>query len=174
MLRIGVRTRIRRLIDQAVLVALGIGEHRRIFFADTLFAKVVEAKISDDAVDPGVERALKAKAAQVLVGLQKGVLVNVLCVGFGTGEAEREPQNTLVVVADEFFERGAIATLRLSDQSVVVHATKSLGEGFSRYCRVSCATARGHPNTQYGFGRHLGFLYISFCCKGIDVTIKVS
>ena len=135
---------------------------------------MVEAKVGDDAVDPGIERALKTEAAQVLVGLQKGVLINVLCVGFRTGEAEREPQNTLVVVADEFFERGAIATLSLSDQSVVVHATKSLGEGFSRSYRVICATARAHPNTQYGFGRDLGFLYISFCCKGIDETARVS
>src|SRR5256885_1884218 len=68
-LGIGVRACVRRLIDQAVLVAFGIGEHRRVFFADPLFAKVVEAKIGDDAVDPGIERALKTEAAQVLVGL---------------------------------------------------------------------------------------------------------
>jgi predicted short-subunit dehydrogenase-like oxidoreductase (DUF2520 family) len=68
----------------------------------------------------------------------------------------------LIVVANKLFERSSVATLRLSDQSVIVHATKSLGEGFSRTRRVGCAAARAHPNTQYGFGRHLGFLYMSF------------
>src|SRR4051812_33092332 len=168
------RARVRRLVDQAVLVAFRICEHRCVFFADTLLTQMVEAKIGDDAVDPGVERAFEAEAAQVLERLQESVLVNVLGFGFRSGESKGQPQNTLVVMANEFFERSMIATLRLSYQSVIVHATKSLGEGFYRRCRIRCATARAHPNTQYGFGRHGLVLYIPFICKGIDEERAVS
>src|SRR3954449_3612429 len=81
---------------------------------------MIETKIRHDAVNPGVEGALEAEAAAVLVGLEKCILVNVLSVLLSSGEMESEPKNRLIVMAHEFLESGAVPALRLPDQHRVV------------------------------------------------------
>src|SRR5258708_7264780 len=83
---------------------------------------MVEAKIGHNAVNPRIERALETKASDVLVGLEEGVLVNVLGVVLGAGEMERQPQNGLIVVTHQFLEGGAVPALRLADEDRIVDA----------------------------------------------------
>ena len=48
-------------------------------------AKLIQAQICDDTVDPSVEGALKPEVSDVPVGLQEGFLVNVLGVVLAAG-----------------------------------------------------------------------------------------
>src|SRR5208282_2837917 len=70
----------------------------------------------------GVERTLEAKAANVLVCLEEGILINVLRVVLGAGEMQRQPQHRLVVVPHQLLEGSAVAALRLADQYRIVDA----------------------------------------------------
>jgi hypothetical protein len=83
---------------------------------------MIEAQIGYDPVNPGVKGTLEAKAADVLVGLQKRVLVDVLSVLLSSGEMEGEPQYGLIVMTYEFLEGGAVSALRLADQHRVVYS----------------------------------------------------
>ena len=81
---------------------------------------MVEAKIGDDAVDPGIERALEPEAPQVAISLKEGFLVDVLGVVFRGGQPQRQSQNCLVVLAHQLLEGGAVPALRLTDQDAIV------------------------------------------------------
>ena len=83
---------------------------------------MIEAKVGHNPVDPGVEGTFKTKAANVLVCLEEGILVDVLRVVFRTGKVESESQDSLVVVTYEFLEGSAVAPLRLADQHRIVYA----------------------------------------------------
>ena len=83
---------------------------------------MIETQIGHDPVNPRVEGTLEAKAADVLVGLEEGVLIDVLGVVLGPGEMKSQPQHRLIVVTHEFLEGGAVSALRLSDQHRVVYA----------------------------------------------------
>jgi hypothetical protein len=83
---------------------------------------MVEAQIRHDAVDPGVERALKAEAADVDVSTQKSFLVDVLPVFLGAGEMNRQPEYGPVILANQFFKGGGIAELCSTDELRVVYA----------------------------------------------------
>src|SRR5208282_1340754 len=83
---------------------------------------MIETEISYDAVDPGIERALEAKAWQVYVRPKKRFLINVLTILLRTGQMDGEAQHGVVVLLDQFFEGGGIALLGLADKQGVVHA----------------------------------------------------
>jgi hypothetical protein len=95
---------------------------RRVFFAHVPFAQMVEAKIGDDAVNPGVEGTLEAEAPQVFVGLQKGLLVDILRVGFRSGQVQSQAKNGVIVMTHEHLEGCTVSLLRLADQSRIVNA----------------------------------------------------
>ena len=82
---------VRNLLQHVVLFAGMVGGYGCIFLPHVPFTKMVEAEIGDDPVDPGVERTFETKAAEIFVRLQKGVLVNILGVGFRSGEVKSEP-----------------------------------------------------------------------------------
>src|SRR5207245_3235999 len=96
--------------------------HRRVLLAHAFLTQVIKAQIGHDPVNPGVEGALKTKAADVLVGLEEGVLVDVLSFVLGAGEMKSEPQHRLVVMPHQFLEGSAVAKLRLADQHRIVNA----------------------------------------------------
>src|SRR5258705_2028656 len=83
---------------------------------------MVEAEVGDNPVNPGIERTLKTKARQVLVGFKEGILMDVLRVRFRTGEVKSQAQDRLIVVTHENLESRAVPPLRLPDQSRVVNA----------------------------------------------------
>ena len=83
---------------------------------------MIQAEIGDDAVDPRVEGTLETEAAQIFVGLEEGLLINVLGVRFRSRQVQRQPQNRLIVMTHQHFEGRAVALLRLPDQARVVNA----------------------------------------------------
>src|SRR6266481_4398839 len=83
---------------------------------------MVEAEIGDDAVNPGVERTLETETAQIFVSLEECILMNILGVGFRSGEVKSQAQNRLIVMTDQDLEGRAVSLLRLPDQSRVVNA----------------------------------------------------
>src|SRR6267142_2505861 len=99
-----------------------IGGDGSVFLSDISLAQMVEAEVGNDPVNPGVERTLETETPEVFVGLEEGILMNVLGVGFRSGEVESEAQDRLIVMTDEDLESRAVAPLRLSDQSGVVDA----------------------------------------------------
>ena len=102
-------------------ISVGIGCDRRIFFTYLLFPDVVQAQIGHDPVNPGVKRALKPEAPDVLVGLQERVLINILGFVFRSGKVQCEPQHRLVVVVYQFLERSTAAALRLANEHRVIN-----------------------------------------------------
>src|SRR6266436_1571826 len=125
-LRVSSRASIGHLVEDGVFFAGGVGGHGSVFLPDLSLAEVIETEIGDDAVNPGVERALEAKTAYILVGLEEGLLEDVLGVMLGSGEVQGKPQYGLVVMANQFLEGGAIAALRLADQHRIVDAAATL------------------------------------------------
>src|SRR4029077_11428608 len=85
-LRARSRPAVRHLLQQVVLAAGRILSHGCILFSYLLLTRMFEEKVSDNPVDPGVEETFKAKAANVLVRLEEGILVDVLRVVFRTGK----------------------------------------------------------------------------------------
>src|SRR5205814_5057857 len=83
---------------------------------------MVEAEVGDDAVNPCVERTLETETAQIFVSLEECILMNILGIGFRSGEVKGQAQNRLIVMTDQDLERCTVAPLRLSDQSGVVNA----------------------------------------------------
>jgi hypothetical protein len=62
---------------------------------------MVQAQVGHNAVKPGVERALEAEVPDVSIGLQEGLLVDILGVLLGTGQVQGQPQDRLVVLPDQ-------------------------------------------------------------------------
>src|SRR5260370_11122851 len=130
------RTPIRHLIQQVVLSTVTVFRHRSIFLAHRFLAQMVQAKIGHNAINPGIKRALEAKASDVLVSLEEGVLIDVLGVVLGAGEMERQPQNRLIVVTHQFLEGGAVPALRLADEDRIVDAAFLTSNAAPRGCLV--------------------------------------
>jgi hypothetical protein len=86
---------------------------------------MVETQIRHDAVDPGVERALKPEAADVDVSAQEGFLVDVLAVFLRASEMNRQPEYGPVVLANQFFKSGGIAELCSADELRVIYPSCS-------------------------------------------------
>ncbi len=108
------------LLQHIVLLAGLIGRHRRFFLAHLLFAQMIEAKIGYDAIDPGIERALKAKIGYALVRFEERFLVYILGLVLVTGELHGQPHHRLIVVPHQLLERGAVTALRFADQQRVI------------------------------------------------------
>src|ERR1051325_10258647 len=62
---------------------------------------MVQTQIGDDAINPGIERALKAEAPHALVSLKERLLINVLRLMLRAGEMHRQTQHRRVVVRSE-------------------------------------------------------------------------
>jgi hypothetical protein len=60
-----------------------------IFWTRLSAAKMVEAHIGDDAVQPGVKAALKPETVQVAIDLQKGFLIHIVGIFGPLHEIER-------------------------------------------------------------------------------------
>src|SRR5512146_1712264 len=114
------------LVDDAVLFAVGIGDDWSVFFPNLALAKVIEAKVGHDPVDPRIERTLKAEATEIAICLQERVLVDIACILLGPGKVESQAEDSVVVLPDQFLEGGAVAALGSTDQLGVVDAALAL------------------------------------------------
>jgi hypothetical protein len=86
---------------------------------------MIETQIGHDAVDPGIERTLKPEAADVDVGAQEGLLVNILAVFLRPGEMNRQSEHGSIVLANQFFERSGIAQLSPADKQRIINAGRA-------------------------------------------------
>src|SRR5271156_5293640 len=64
-------------IRSPVIMVSGISLRSLIFRTRLPPSQMIEANIGDDAVQPGIKAAFKAKAMQVTVDLQKSILIDV-------------------------------------------------------------------------------------------------
>ena len=78
---------------------------------------MIQTEVGHDAIDPGVERTLEAEARQIDVGTQERLLINVLSIFRRTGEMDGEPQHGAIVLPHQFFERGRVALLGLTNSA---------------------------------------------------------
>jgi len=60
-------------------------------FAGSIPPQVIQADVGDNTVDPGTEGALETEAVQLLVNLQKCLLMDVLSVACRPGEPQSKP-----------------------------------------------------------------------------------
>ena len=102
--------------QQVDFVAGVIHDDGVIFAAGFFAAELVETEVGDDAVDPGIERALEAEVADVAVGFEEGFLVDIFRIAFRTGEMEGEAEDLVLVLADEGVKGYAGAGLRFADE----------------------------------------------------------
>jgi hypothetical protein len=91
------------------LLAVGGNHGRQIPISRRTLPQVIEAQVGYDAVDPGIERALKPEAADVYVGAEKSFLVDILAVFLRPGEMNRKAEHGPIVLPNQFFESGGVA-----------------------------------------------------------------
>src|SRR5215472_11397950 len=112
------------LVQQVVFLSVGAGQGSRILATKPLFAKMVEAEVSHNAVNPRVKRALETEAWQFQKSAQESFLIDILTVLGRTGKMNRDAENRSVVLIDELFESRSIALVCGSNQLRVIHARK--------------------------------------------------
>ena len=118
---------------------------------------MVQAQIGHNSVDPGVKRAFETEADQVAIGLQKGLLVNVLRVLLRGGQAQSKTKYGMVILAHQFLEGRAIAALRLAYQDVIVNAPQCLADHVSPKGGCIRGTARCSHHVLHN-AHQVGFL----------------
>ena len=87
----------------------------------SVFPDMVDAQVYNDSVYPGVKRAFKPESIEVAIGAEKGLLVDILGVFLGTGNMQRKPEHSLIVISDQFLECGSVALLRPTNHFEVVN-----------------------------------------------------
>src|SRR5215469_15483554 len=112
------------LVQQVVFLSVGAGQGSRILATKPLFAKMVEAEVSHNAVNPRVKRALETEAWQFQKSAQESFLIDILTVLGRTGKMNRDAENRSVVLIDELFESRSIALLCGANELGVVHPYK--------------------------------------------------
>src|SRR5581483_3836079 len=87
-------------------------------------AKMVEAEIRHNAVNPCVKRALETESWQLQISAQEGFLIYILAIFGRTRKMDRNTKHRSVILMDKRFESRRIAVLRSSNQLGVVHSCK--------------------------------------------------
>src|SRR6266446_302421 len=126
MFRVAAGAGIGQTIEGVSFLALGGNCNTDMPVAELTASQMIEAEIGDDAVNPGVERRLKTKAIEVLVGPEKCFLIDVLSILLGTGEMKRQTQHSLIVIPHQLFERGSIPVLRSNDEFTIIDVSRGL------------------------------------------------
>ena len=123
------RTGARPLVGGAIqnrllplLVVAGIRLAISIAVVQLLAAQVIAAQVGDDALDPGIERALEAESSDIAVSAQKCFLINILRIFGRVRQVGSQPQDGAIVVSNKCFEGGSIALLRTTHQPGVIDA----------------------------------------------------
>jgi hypothetical protein len=84
---------------------------------------MVQAEIGNNAINPGVKRALKTEVPDVPVGLQEGLLIDIVRVGVGAGQVQRQAQHGLVILAHQCLESGTVSALGGANQFAIIDPT---------------------------------------------------
>jgi hypothetical protein len=103
-------------ISGGIFAACLLSKFRRLIFgAAAPAAKLIEANIRDDAINPGIEAAFKTEAVQILINFQESFLVNVAGVFRFVENIEGDSQDVAIVAVHEFLKRLAVTRLRALD-----------------------------------------------------------
>src|SRR5258708_33237549 len=131
---------------------------------------MIEAEVGDDPVDPGVEGTFKTEAAQILVRLEEGLLINVLGVRLRSRQMQREPQDRLIVMTHQYLEGSAVSLLRLADQTRVVSAVALRCQGAPHGGVLVAAALCRPPQTGIAANRHCYCIRIGRHCLSLSPT----
>jgi len=103
--------------------------------------QMIESRVRNNPVEPGVEATFEAKSVQVAVGSEKTFLVDVPGVFRPMDEIQRQPQHVPIVPADEFIEGRAVAGLGLAHQCLFLGGLRRGG--------LACVPLEcdGHPQS---------------------------
>src|SRR5215469_5071524 len=112
------------LVHHVIFLSVWAGQRGRILVTKPFFAKMVEAEIRHNAINPCVKRALEAKPWQFQISAQESFLIDILTVLGRTRKMNRDPENRSVILIDELFESRSIALLCGSNQFGVIHPYK--------------------------------------------------
>src|ERR1035437_2845534 len=114
----GVRKRpvVRNRGQQVNLPAGVIHQHRAVLAPRLAPPQLVQAKIGHNPVNPRIKRALKPEISQIPVGLQEGLLVNILCVVLTPRQAQSQPENLVLILPNQRVKGRPRPCLRLADQ----------------------------------------------------------
>jgi hypothetical protein len=72
-------------------------------------AEATAGLVEDDADEPGTEAGLGTEATEIAVGLEKGLLCGVFCLGFVVQEGESHEVDAALVGTDEFMEEFVVS-----------------------------------------------------------------
>ena len=92
MLRAGAGSVIRHPVEHVLLLTFRRRRRTQISAPGMFLAQVIQTQIRNDAVNPGIERALESEAREIDVRTQKRFLVNVLPVFLRTRKVDGKPQ----------------------------------------------------------------------------------
>src|SRR5262249_12695873 len=101
-------------IPRAFFHSIWMNLRRLIFRPRLASAKMVEANVRYDAIEPGIEAAFETEAVQIAVDLEEGFLINVARVFGALHQVQRQPQHIPVVAANQLLKSGTVACLSLS------------------------------------------------------------
>jgi hypothetical protein len=119
-LRIRQSTVIGDAIQKINFLPRRVDRNRGIFLAGLALPQMVQAEIGNNPVNPGVEGAFKAKVANVAIRFEKSFLVDVLGVGLGASQVQRETKHSLVVLSNQAFKRNPVAALGSANKIAIV------------------------------------------------------
>jgi hypothetical protein len=114
----------------------------------SILPHVIEADVGDNTVNPAGERALETETAELLVDLEKYLLVDILRVARRSGEPKSEPQNCLIIDLHQLFKSRLVPALRLANQKAISATVCA----FHHYLEVS--VIRSQPHIRKLRGRH--------------------
>src|SRR5882762_9853645 len=131
---------------------------------------MIEAEVGDDPVDPRVEGTFKTEAAQILVSLEEGLLIDVLGVRLRSRQMQRQPQNRLIVMTHQDLEGSAVSLLRLADQTRVVNTVALRCQGAPHDGVLVAAALCRPPQTGIAANRNCYCVRIGRHCLSLSPT----
>src|SRR5580698_3704496 len=103
-------------------------------------SQLIEANISDNAVEPSVKAAFEAKAVQIAVDLEESFLVYVPCVFRPLHQIECQTKHIPVVAVDKLLESRAVPGLRFDHKGALVQVGQTVhrSQGGAGATRQAC------------------------------------
>src|SRR5215467_7720893 len=81
------------LVHRVIFLSVRPGQCSRTLGAKSFFAKMVDAQIRHNAVNPCVKRALETEPRQLQIGAKERFLIDILTVFGRTAKMNRDPEN---------------------------------------------------------------------------------
>lgn len=86
----------------------------------------LNAGVCHNAIEPKIERALKAIARQFPIGVYERVAEELSCFPLRIGEVEREREHGPIIIGGKFGERYPTAGSRLANQETLIPVARAV------------------------------------------------